>query len=1038
MKKILLFFCTLIPLIAFSQQRTVTTQGGTTGYLLRFLGISVAGNSIIFDNGTNIGIGTTSPTSKLSIGASSQFQVNSTGNIVKINNVATSFPSSQGAANTVLSNDGSGNLSWTPGGSGSIKGVGTINYVPKWVSSDSLSATSSIFDNTSFLGVGINRSTTLPITEYGSRWEFYDSIAGQPTLSIVNPFSDTTARAGISVVGDSAGEFLTLFQHNKDFTMYQYPSMFKKKQSMIFSGGGNSNGLLVYARNGRIQFSTDHGDNPSVAHDDLVIADETGYVTINTGIPVGRIPFVNDKSNFVSSDYFDFDTVSNCVEVGRAQRALSTSAGGAGMIVEGNAGLNQSLTVANQVDNNSAAEFIIESDISGSKSAANFLKQAHNRTGTMFGSIPYANSLILNNSGVACDACSQNVFWGSRFIVTGHPSFTNTLGFMADPHGVLIDTIANLTTSNNPNALTVNGVSAFGKNTACDGSAIVEVSGTTGGFLPPRMTTTQRNAISSPAKGLITYDTSKDSLFLYRGSWSALGGAGASTNGWSLTGNSGTTAGTNFIGNTDSVDFVLETNNIERWRETANGRLGIGTNSPTGFITATGKQPASVSTSSGTSAATVGAIKLTASQGGSTTIATTGSGGVGGAITITAGLGGTAASAVTTSTYGTGGAVTINSGSGTNNSVASSSATNASGSGAITIATPAGGIASGGSNSNVGGDGGGLNITGGNGGNAGTASAGSGGVTATAGTANNIIITGGNGGAAKKSSSGAYGGNGANVIIYSGNGGAATDAATTNGGPAGDISLYAGSGGAGSTLAGTDGVVRISAGSNLEALDVYDTSVVIQSPLIYTGSTPVNGYFLKTNGYGLASWVPSPSPLTTKGDINVYSTLNTRLPVGTNGQVLVAASGATTGLSWTTLASGSTGPTGSAGASSLYSSTSLSITGGGTTTLTGGNNYYANSNATATTIAFSGFTDGQIMVIHYLKTTASTMTFTFPSTAVLSQSMTGAGIISGQTFAVTSGTSGRFTFQITYFANEPITNGGATPTYLINAIQDLY
>ncbi len=42
------------------------------------------------------------------------------------------------------------------------------------------------------------------------------------------------------------------------------------------------------------------------------------------------------------------------------------------------------------------------------------------------------------------------------------------------------------------------------------------------------------------------------------------------------------------------------------------------------------------------------------------------------------------------------------------------------------------------------------------------------------------------------------------------------------------------------------------------------------------------------------------SPLTTKGDIYTYSTLDTRLPVGTNGQVLSADSTAATGLKWIT------------------------------------------------------------------------------------------------------------------------------------------
>lgn len=46
------------------------------------------------------------------------------------------------------------------------------------------------------------------------------------------------------------------------------------------------------------------------------------------------------------------------------------------------------------------------------------------------------------------------------------------------------------------------------------------------------------------------------------------------------------------------------------------------------------------------------------------------------------------------------------------------------------------------------------------------------------------------------------------------------------------------------------------------------------------------------------------SPLTTAGDIWIYSTSNSRLPIGTNGQVLVARSSATTGLAWETQSGG--------------------------------------------------------------------------------------------------------------------------------------
>lgn len=53
-----------------------------------------------------------------------------------------------------------------------------------------------------------------------------------------------------------------------------------------------------------------------------------------------------------------------------------------------------------------------------------------------------------------------------------------------------------------------------------------------------------------------------------------------SSQAWSLTGNAGTTAGTNFIGTTDSVDMVFKTKNIENMRITATGNVGIGTTTP--------------------------------------------------------------------------------------------------------------------------------------------------------------------------------------------------------------------------------------------------------------------------------------------------------------------------------------------------------------------------------------------------------------------------------------------------------------------------
>jgi hypothetical protein len=57
--------------------------------------------------------------------------------------------------------------------------------------------------------------------------------------------------------------------------------------------------------------------------------------------------------------------------------------------------------------------------------------------------------------------------------------------------------------------------------------AALDVSSTTSGLLPPRMTTTQRTAISSPTAGSVVYDTTANALYVYNGStWVAASGGG--------------------------------------------------------------------------------------------------------------------------------------------------------------------------------------------------------------------------------------------------------------------------------------------------------------------------------------------------------------------------------------------------------------------------------------------------------------------------------------------------------------------------------
>ncbi|TRX03974.1 hypothetical protein [Flavobacterium gawalongense] len=75
----------------------------------------------------------------------------------------------------------------------------------------------------------------------------------------------------------------------------------------------------------------------------------------------------------------------------------------------------------------------------------------------------------------------------------------------------------------------------------------------------------------------------------------------SSSSDWNLTGNTGTTAGTNFVGTIDAKDFVLKTNNTERLRTLSAGNIGIGVPAPT----------ASLHIKPGTASAGTAPLKLT-------------------------------------------------------------------------------------------------------------------------------------------------------------------------------------------------------------------------------------------------------------------------------------------------------------------------------------------------------------------------------------------------------------------------------------------
>lgn len=134
----------------------------------------------------------------------------------------------------------------------------------------------------------------------------------------------------------------------------------------------------------------------------------------------------------------------------------------------------------------------------------------------------------------------------------------------------------------------------IGTNTP-DASAKLEITDANRGLLIPRVALTATNNGTTPiattgaSTSLLVYNTATagtapndvtPGFYYWNGtSWERFRTSAA--NEWALTGNTGTTPTTNFIGTIDAQDFVSRTNNTERMRITSAGLVGIGTNAPT-------------------------------------------------------------------------------------------------------------------------------------------------------------------------------------------------------------------------------------------------------------------------------------------------------------------------------------------------------------------------------------------------------------------------------------------------------------------------
>ncbi len=208
---------------------------GSTNYIPKWTGSTSLGNSIIYDNGINVGIGTPSPAYNLDIVGDVRWSGTLQGGFVPWARL-TSFPSgcppgqfvtAVGSTLTCASPSSGGG---SGSGSGSGFGSGSTNYISKWTGSTSL-GNSIIYDNGINVGIGTTNPNAkleingnMRLTNRGQYIEFVNSghrigrdssndsltfSTGNVTRMVINPYGrvgiGTTNPQGILHVVDVLG-----------------------------------------------------------------------------------------------------------------------------------------------------------------------------------------------------------------------------------------------------------------------------------------------------------------------------------------------------------------------------------------------------------------------------------------------------------------------------------------------------------------------------------------------------------------------------------------------------------------------------------------------------------------------------------------------------------------------------------------------------------------------------------------------------------------------------------------------------------------
>jgi hypothetical protein len=541
---------------------------GTTNYVPKFTAARTIGDSRIFDNGTNVGIGNASPGQRLHIGNNTETSIglrispslvnwdlasdaggdltisNGLGNYFELSRTAfyvnvgassggTTTPTAIELDDTYTTTDGFDKLKmylYRDGSQSYGLGLGSIADVQYWAGSSSTGVHRFFTSQTERMR--LNASGELLLNTTTDAGDYKLQVSGNAYVTGTTVLAATSGNVGVGTASPSAKLSIV----TADGTASQIQLLQTGRRDYYIGLPASASYLDFYdASAGASRMALTSAGNLGIgttqAAQKLHIQTPDGTASlIRIGQSNQRDWFIGLQASQTYLDFYDASVAASRMRINDNGELLintGTDAGDYKLQVSGNAYVTGTTVLAATSGNVGV----------GTASPTGVTNKILNLYNVSSSEIHFTN----NTTGTGGTDGWQLAHSGNdAYVFNFEPGFilfgtNNTEAarinsareFIISPSGVdsgdyQLQVVGNTYfTGTNILAATSGAVVKIGT-TATEPSAKLDVFSTTRGFLPPRMTTTQRDAISSPAAGLVIYNTTTSKLQVYTTAWTDL------------------------------------------------------------------------------------------------------------------------------------------------------------------------------------------------------------------------------------------------------------------------------------------------------------------------------------------------------------------------------------------------------------------------------------------------------------------------------------------------------------------------------------